>query len=128
MIKEHDKKVEAAKFRTKYNYFTMGEKNSTYFFNLEKVRAGAKTISALRLADGLITKNPKIILKEERIFYEKLYGALESRDWNYKNVIGPKVLDHDKKQLEEQLMANNKSPGCDGIFWIHLKDLYCRTV
>lgn len=39
LINEHDKKVEAAKFRTRYNYFTMGEKNSRYFFNLEKVRA-----------------------------------------------------------------------------------------
>ena len=49
-------------------------KNTRNFLNLEKRNASNKIISQLQLTDNMITEDPKVILKEERKFYENLYS------------------------------------------------------
>lgn len=65
---EHEEKVKSAMFRSKAQFYSEGQKNSKYFFNLEKSRSRAKTLTALKLESGEILSNPKNILKEEKNF------------------------------------------------------------
>lgn len=143
LLNEHEEKVKAACFRSKAQYFLYGEKNSKYFFNLEKSRGSSKIISNLRGRDGVIIDNPKEILKEERLFYKKLYGEPKTLEkWPYKNETDKKLSEAEKQDFEKEItdlecsnslmgMANNKSPGLDGLtaefyktFWIHLKSIW----
>ena len=50
-----------------------GKKYSKYFFSLEKRRSKQKTITKLKTANGHEITNQEEILKECRLFYEKLY-------------------------------------------------------
>lgn len=146
LLNEHDKRVQAAKFRSKAQYFLEGERNSKYFFNLERTRGNAKIISQLVREDGSIIKDPCKILAEEKIFYEKLYGGSAQNKWDFTNTTDIKLSEQDRELLDQELsdseissslmgMANGKSPGLDGlttefykVFWIHLKNIYCRVV
>lgn len=96
--------------------------------------------------DGFIIKDPKDIIQEEKLFFQKLYGESTSIQWPYINESDIKLDENEKKiferdfmnsELSESLfgMQNSKTPGLDGLtaefykfFWIHLKDLYCRVV
>lgn len=145
LIGEHEKKVEAAKFRTKNQYYQQGEKNSSYFFNLEKSRGSSKIISALNINKQII-RDPKRILQEEKLFYQKLYSKQTPGHWQYKNSSAHTIKKEDHDKLEEELndielsnslagMPNNKTPGSDGLttdfyktFWIHLKLFYGEVV
>lgn len=142
LLNEYEDKVKAACFRSKAQYFLYGEKNSKYFFNLEKSRGNAKIISQLVREDGSIINNPKKILAEKKWFYQKLYGHKSVKEWNYTNDTDNKLSDQERDSLDREIsdmelsnslmsMANHKSPGFDGItaefykcFWIHLKDLF----
>lgn len=142
---EHEKKVEAAMFRTRMQYYTQGEKNSRYFFNLERKRGHSKAISSLKI-DNRIIKNPKRILQEEALFYKKLYSDNSNRKWPYVNESNNKLSEQEKEDLDAEFtdqeisqslagMPNSKTPGSDGIsadfykmFWLHLKSIYCETI
>lgn len=146
LLDEHEIRVSAAKFRSKAQYFLLGEKNSRYFFNLERYRGNTKIVSQLVRQDGSIIKDPKKILKEEKIFYEKLYGASIPDSWPYANHTNAKLSEEEKISFDRELsdseigeslmgMANSKAPGLDGLtaefyktFWIHLKNIYCPTI
>lgn len=145
---EHNLKVEAAMFQSKSQYFLFGEKNSRYFYNLEKKRYNSKTITTLKIPqkDGAetITQNPKKILEEERLFYQKHYGNNVEVKWDFINQSDKKLTQEERETLEQELtdseisqslsgMANSKTPGSDGlsadfykVFWVHLKD--CDTI
>lgn len=145
LLNEHEEKVKAACFRSKATYYLEGEKNSKYFFNLERHRGNSRTLSTLIRSDGSIIKDPKLMLKEEKIFYEKLYNSKVPKGWPYINVDSPKLDEDEKKELEKDIseielsnslmgMSNSKTPGNDGIsadfykvFWKDLKSLYTET-
>lgn len=145
LLDEHENRVNAARFRSRAQYFLEGEKNSKYFFNLEKQKGSAKVISQLVREDGTIIKDPNQILKEEKIFYEKLYGKPLTQEWKYSNNTEQILSQEESQFLESELtdmeiseslmgMANSKAPGLDGftaefykVFWIHLKVLYCNV-
>lgn len=146
LLDEFEVKVEGAKFRSKAQYYLYGEKNSSYFFNLEKSRANAKILSRIIRQDGSVINDPKAILKEEAIFYAKLNGGGPPIKWPYVNRSQIKLSEKDKGDLDKEFsdqelanslcgMANSKTPGVDGfsadfykVFWIHLGPLYGRVV
>ena len=68
-------KIQGAIIRSRIKWYEEGEKNSSYFFNLEKRTANMKSINRLQLNDGSITQNHESILKEMEIFYQSLYKS-----------------------------------------------------
>lgn len=146
LLDEYDNRVNAACFHSKAQYYLKGEKNSSYFFNLEKARYNSKIISRLVREDGSIINDPQNILREERIFYERLYAKKTPKNWPYVNESDNKLSEEEKLVLEKDIselelsnallsMANSKTPGCDGlsanfykVFWVHLKGLFSQVV
>ena len=57
-----DEKVKGALFRSKCQYYNEGERNTKYFYNLEKSRSGAKNVVTLIDDKDIEIKNPKEIL------------------------------------------------------------------
>ena len=74
MEQMYDKKVEGIIIRSRARWYEHGEKNSKYFFNLEKRNHIRKHIRKLRLS-GVITVDPFEILEGEKKFYENLYKS-----------------------------------------------------
>lgn len=145
-----EKKTREAMFRTKKNWFQHGEKNSAYFFALEKRNYNRKCISELRLNNGVITKDFKTILSEQKRFYQMLYENKDRDEDNefifeYLNTIQngyiSKITREDRFLLEQEVtiheifdsvmtLKQNKCPGIDGlpvefykIFWTQIKEV-----
>ena len=62
-------------FRSRDKWYGEGERNSKYFFSLEKYNYNNKTMSKLMLKDGNITRNERKIIQEQRKFYHHLYTS-----------------------------------------------------
>ena len=154
LIKEELDKIEemeakGAILRSRIRWTEAGEKNSKYFLNLEKRNATEKLISQLQLSDGTITCDPKCILNEQRLFYEKLYSQpCNAMDGMTSSDIESVLSDMDINKLTDtqkvtceglvteheclnalKNMQNGKSPGCDGFtvdfykfFWKNIKN------
>lgn len=138
---EYDDKARQSKYRCKSRWYNEAEKNTKYFFNLERANYNAKTIHTLKREDGSTIKEAKDILKEEFIFYKKLYLDTNKKEqrFDYTNNTKNKLTEIMSKELEEpitlsemskalQEMENDKTPGCDGLnaafykfFWGKLK-------
>lgn len=66
------KKISGSIIRSKIKWTEHGEKNSSFFLNLEKRNYINKHITQLNIS-GNIINNPSEILKHEKLVYEKLY-------------------------------------------------------
>lgn len=148
---EIEKKTNGAKIRCRVRWYEDGEKGSKYFLNLEKRNFNNKVISRLQMANGNIIENPKEILKEQKLFYERLYKGkgdiVEDDDYEYFfSQKGPKLSPEASAScegpiLESEILSalkstkNNKSPGSDGlpsefykIFWQDVKEYLCSAI
>ena len=126
-------------FRSKVKWYEEGEQNSRYFFSLEKARYNAKTCYKIINEENFEIVDPKLILEEQRKFYEKLYSVDEDVCFTLINQSGIQVPESIKQDQDNQIliceleeairtMNNNKTPGSDGIpvdfykvFWSSLK-------
>ena len=61
--------------RGKARWCEQGERNSKYFYRLERRNHSTKYITELKLPDKTTTTKPKEILTEENRFYEELYTS-----------------------------------------------------
>ena len=138
-------KTKGAILRSKARWHEHGERNTRYFFNLEKRNHRRKTVTKLKLSENKYTKDQFEILQEEKRFYESLYKSqniddntfLTSKFFNPENISS---LSQEEKNACEGLLGeneclnaikefkNNKSPGTDGFvaefykfFWPELK-------
>ena len=140
--KEMERKTKGAIIRSRARWFEEGEKNTKYFFNLEKRQANSKTINRLKLEDNSITDDINIILEKQKEFYENLYkeSDLVNND-DLINSIGehPKLTVDERNKIDNMITEqeilkalkaspNNKSPGEDGlpsefykVFWNDIK-------
>ena len=66
-------KAQACIFKSKARYAELGEKPSTYFFNLEKARFNARTCNALYNKNNKVMTDTQGILKLQEEFYQELY-------------------------------------------------------
>lgn len=131
--------------RSKVRWYEHGERNTRYFYGLEKRNYEKKTITKLKLPDGSYTNDQSKILQEQMQFYKTLYtsgkhrsSTLNDAHWISKENIIPlenddNLLCEGKVTLEECLNAlnefkNEKSPGTDGFqaefykhFWKELQ-------
>ena len=132
-------KVQGIMFRSKAKWYEQGERNTKYFFSLEKARYNAKTCYKLIDDKGDEIVTPEGILEEERKFYEKLYEKDHGVHFNLPNIYGVHVPQEERQKQQEQItleqlgialktMNNNKTPGQDGlpadfykVFWSKLK-------
>ena len=140
-------KTEGYILRSKAQIIEEGEKNSNFFANLEKKRAESKIISRLNV-DGKITNDQVEILKQEKLYYQKLYAKqeLKSSVYNFFDNTTPKLNENEQNLCEGILteqecaaalkeMKNKKSSGSDGlttefykIFWADIKRFYIDSL
>ena len=145
-----NEKTEGNILRSKVKWYEEGEKSTKYFFNLEKRNYHKKTMRKLSL-NGDIIEDPKIILDEQRKFYQNLYttqGTLTNKkdeDKFLQSPSLPKLTEENKHKCEGALTNSecykalksfnkNKSPGNDGLtsefylyFWPYLGDLMVKS-
>ena len=130
----------AAAFRARARWVRDGEKNTKYFFALEKRNAESKLMRKL-IVDGRTLTEQGSILKAQQHFYQTLYTSNTEVFFDIPNNSGVKITDIQKNQMEAQItmlecgealrsMKNDKAPGNDGltvnffkVFWPVLKDL-----
>ena len=117
-----------------------GEKNTKYFFNLEKSNYNAKTCYVIYDEEkNKMLEDPNEILEVQRKFYTTLYKRDENIHFdltNTHNVLVPDqhmLIQNSMISMEElttavMSMAKNKTPGYDGLtadfyqtFWEDLK-------
>ena len=131
------------------------DKCTKYFLGLEKRNYKNRCISKLKVDHDKIVSDPKEILKQQKMFYEKLYTS-SSTNLSYeegnrlKNIFLtsdiPKLSDIDKMGCEGLLTTtecgealkefkNNKSPGTDGFtaefykfFWGQIKEIVIQSL
>ena len=132
-------KAESIIFRTNARWQIEAERNTKYFFNLEKSNYNAKTSNVLINDQGKRETNMKRILKMQKDFYQKLYRKAMKIKFNLKNDTEKKLSQEQKEKLDEDIsieemtkalksMPNGKTPGGDGLsvsfyksFWELLK-------
>ena len=145
----YDKQTEGAIIRSRAQWHEYGEKSNKYFLNLEKRNQIKKHIRKLKVDDEIIT-DPKSIRLEQKKFYENLYdsktpvGRMALQEFTA-DINVPKLSEEDKTSCEGLIsnlecqkvikeMANNKTPGNDGlpvefykIFWTDIKELVINS-
>ena len=143
-------KAQGAFIRSRAKWIEAGEKNSSYFSNLEKSRQQRNSITGLMI-NGVENKDPRRIEREVFSFYSELYSS------NYSLVdteilfgtIGnsiPRINDSFKALCESDLiieeldsiifkLALYKSPGTDGLttnfyqfFWKVIRSLLFNAI
>ena len=143
-----DYKVKGSIIRSRQNWLECGEKNTKYFFNLEKKNYKNKNRYCLRDEKGNITYDIKSIIKIQDSYYEELYRSEStSISKKYLNNTRIKKLDTyeselmsrpiDKNEIKEAIwsMKNDKAPGSEGLpvefykfFWEDIKGLVYHTI
>ena len=143
--KLREDKMNGVRIRSRANWLKDGERASKFFCNLEKYNFTEKTIKKLKVENGTNIYDQKLILKEIKSFYEKLFAQQNSqnKELNLRSAIEnyslPQLNESDMEKLEGKLMLteiseallrmkNEKSPGIDGFpsefyktFWAKLK-------
>ena len=139
-------KVRASAIRSRADIIEYNERNSKFFFSLEKANYNLKCIKCLNTSNGQIT-NEQDILKEECKFYKGLYSETQEitpeQKIEDKFLLNPainKLSDAEKATCDVPLqinecskalsnLKNNKAPGCDGFpvefykfFWNKIKN------
>ena len=125
-------KTRGTMVRSKAQWYEFGEKNSKYFYNLEKRNHKRKHIISLKKEDGSLLHNPGQILEEEETFFKEIYRSRdvspESEIFNHffhsdgLNTLNIEEADNCEGLLTLQECANslgqfknNKTPGSDGF-------------
>uniref|UniRef100_A0A3B3HNI1 Reverse transcriptase domain-containing protein n=1 Tax=Oryzias latipes TaxID=8090 RepID=A0A3B3HNI1_ORYLA len=132
--------IEAAKgafIRSRAKWLENGEKNTSYFFALEKRNYKRNTITKLKIDNNICT-DPTEITNHVKRFYEELYISKFNEEYS-QNFLGnlkehiPSISDTFKSICDDPLtkdellnalkkMNNGKSPGNDGLS----KEFYCH--
>ena len=142
----YDEKAKGAMLRSRARWIAQGEKNTKYFFGLEKRNFTMQTITQLDVGKKDLIENPKEIQGEIFKYYKSLYTSKVAdvdapeydKFFDLKNF--PRLSVQDAKTLQKPInliecesaireMADSKSPGCDGLpvefykkFWTDVKD------
>lgn len=108
----------------------MGERNSKYFYNLEKRNQKKKHLTSLVNNDGDKITNPNDILEEEERFFEEIYTSRNMNPtcptfnefFETENALSEEIaktyegaMSVHECELALKTMENNKTPGADGV-------------
>ena len=146
----HLTKVQGAQTRSRTKFIEEGEKNTAYFYALERTKSSNNTITSLTTEDGKVLHEQSEILKEQVNFYSNLYkenSTLHNTQETYiEDFLATDnehpVLDDSEQALCEgeiteqevaealRSMKNGSAPGSDGLttefykfFWSKLKKI-----
>uniref|UniRef100_A0A3P9JF49 Reverse transcriptase domain-containing protein n=1 Tax=Oryzias latipes TaxID=8090 RepID=A0A3P9JF49_ORYLA len=138
-------KAKGAFVRSRARWIEEGEKNTTYFFNLEKQRQLKKQINKLSV-NNFVYEDQREINKEIHTFYSNLYKSYHSEadceilfesieglnqniDLEFKHFM-ENDLDIEEMDAAVLKMSSGKSPGLDGLtaefykfFWTDIRRL-----
>ena len=132
--------TQGAIFRSRAQW-VKGEKNSKYFFALEKQQSGMKVMQKINHQDGSVITEQKKVLAEQAKFFQELYTQEKEVLFAIENRSGIVVRDEDKMAQNKNVsldeiyeavtgMKKGKAPGTDGLpvkfyqkFWMDLSDL-----
>ena len=149
--KIYEYKTKGAILQSKTRWYNEREKNSKYFFNLEKWHFKRKALSQLHRADNSPLSSDHEILQECVNFYTELYSSKTPQNSQEDLEFSPRAncvrLDEDGKASCEGLltvseclgvlktMESNKSPGSDGfppefykVLWNDISILFVNTI
>ena len=104
------------------------EKNTKYFYRLEKQKYNQRAMSCLIREDGSISCNQKGILKMQAAYYWNLYMSDPDVEFTFmKDVTTLNKLSSKEKEITNRLLTleeithslhnlrRSRSPGCDGL-------------
>ena len=148
LTKIQEEFVRGSMIKTRTSWVSDGEKNTKYFFNLEKRNYNKKHIQKLQKNDEIVC-DPSEILTMEKDFYENLYTSCKVEEKDIKEVfdnISMPTLKEEQANLCEGMISekecfeavksipSEKTPGCDGlpidfykVFWQDIKDILCQV-
>ena len=133
------KRANSAMFRARARWYEHGERNSRYFFSLEKCMYNAKTCHKLITENAALTSDSDI-LEYQRAYFEQLYRVNPEVRFNLENTTHRKISLTSKEELNRAFtigeldvavskLKNNKTPGYDGLpaefykaFWPYLRE------
>ena len=146
-------KTQGSIIRSRTRWYNEGEKNTKYFFGLEKRHYNSKTIRNLKIDDNTVLNTDQEILNEARRFYQTLYTSnscssqeITGEDLFFQQNNQCKISDDERKLCEGLLtaaecleslktMESNKTPGTDGIpaefykiFWNDIKSFLLASI
>ena len=119
-------KADGARIRSRTLWYQNSERNSRYFFALEKVKYSNKTLSTVQCEDGTITRDERKILNEQKKFYKRLYSKDPTVAFCFVNNFDIQHTAESQSKMEEEFtfeeftkalasMARGKAPGNDGL-------------
>ena len=132
------KAIRGTMIRSKARFIELGEKNTKYFFNLERANARNKAMSAIMQEEtGRMLYGTKEILNEQKLFYKKLYTSNPQIKFEMHVPPKNKLTDAESKQSNESISyleisaaikqtQRFKSPGPDGIPADFYKVFFCK--
>ena len=139
--------TQSAQFRSKAKFTKDYERNSKFFFSLEKNNYNTKTMSRVYDEDGTLHTDPAKILKVQKTFYEKLYQRDPAVEFTFKNdpqfptlnqeeqndMDAPITLDELTRAIKS--LKHDKTPGNTGMtaeffqfFWSKIKEPYFAAI
>ena len=99
--------VEGVAVRSKILWYEQGERNSKFFYGLEKLNFNNKTMKALKRENRLIT-GPLEILSEQHAFYDKLYTSNKATKFTYTNSFDKCLSSQEKEKLDMPITLDEK--------------------
>ena len=125
-------KTKGAFFRSKARWHEEGERNTKYFFSLEKRNHDNKRITKIKAGEDSYIEDQFEILQEQKNFYESLYRSSNINSKNFENspFFNPEnvsTLTEEEIKYCEGLINevectsalrdfnSNKTPGTDGL-------------
>ena len=118
--------AQGAILHSRATWCEMAEKNTKYFFNLEKANSKAKVMKAVQTEKGHVTKEPKQVLIAQKKYYQKLYSMNKNVQFEMNIPLENKIPIDQKELLDQEITIDeiahalkqtqwNKCPGADGI-------------
>ncbi|KAJ8047357.1 hypothetical protein HOLleu_06338 [Holothuria leucospilota] len=123
----YEYKLKGTMIRSRARWVEDGEKNSKYFFNLEKRNKALNSILKLEKSNGIFLTERNGILEEIRNFYKTLYTSKGCNPESFFDGLPDQnIADIDLESCEGELtldecyqalvsMKNDKAPGSDGL-------------
>ena len=126
-------RARGAQVRSRIKWIEEGEKNTKYFYNLEKARGNRKIITRLTKESGEVITDQQKLLEEQVSYYKALYSqateadnVIEETDSFIQNDQLPQLEDTDAQLCEDSItleettealkkLRNGSAPGSDGI-------------
>jgi len=147
----YDEKAKGAILRSRTKWIAQGERNTKYFYGLEKRNSTHQSIVQLQTDDNDLIESTKDILDEIHKFFSNLYSTSYKTNVDHIEEYGcffenlPQISEAESEELGKEItmdecevamrqMADNKSPGDDGLpvefyklFWPELKEMLFTT-